>query len=339
MKTPTNSTVISKKVWANFVHTHPCGNIFQTPEMQEVYLQTKNYEPINITDVDVNGDIIGLLLAVIQKEHSGILGKFTARSIIWAGPLVKNDDLNTLDFILKEYINKIKGKVIYSQFRNIWNWSIEQKRIFEKNGYTYNDHLDVLIDLEKPEDELLMGMHKGRRKNIRRAERCSLNFAETTDVNDFEKCLLLIIETYKKVKMPCPDKTLFSSALKNLTEISNLKIFVLKLHNEIIACRFSLCYGNTIYDWYSGTDEKHLDKYPNDFLIWKILLWAKENNYYTFDFGGAGKPDEPYGVREYKIKFGGNLVNFGRFEKIHKPFLMKLGQFGIVIYKMLNGLR
>ena len=37
-------------------------------------------------------------------------------------------------------------------------------------------------------------------------------------------------------------------------------------------------------------------------------------------FGGAGKPDKPYGVRDYKLKFGGQLVNWGRFEKVHKPF-------------------
>jgi len=27
---------------------------------------------------------------------------------------------------------------------------------------------------------------------------------------------------------------------------------------------------------------------------------------------GAGKPSEKYGVRDFKAKFGGNLVNFGR---------------------------
>ena len=61
----------------------------------------------------------------------------------------------------------------------------------------------------------------------------------------------------------------------------------------------------------------HLNKYPNDFLIYHILQWGRENEYKVFDFGGAGHPDEEYGVREHKLKFGGDLVSFGRFQKVY----------------------
>ena len=36
------------KQWREFVFDHPQGNIFQTPEMAEVYTKTKNYEPITL---------------------------------------------------------------------------------------------------------------------------------------------------------------------------------------------------------------------------------------------------------------------------------------------------
>jgi len=42
----TNS--LDKTQWREFVYDHPQGNIFQTPEMVEVYKRTKNYEPISI---------------------------------------------------------------------------------------------------------------------------------------------------------------------------------------------------------------------------------------------------------------------------------------------------
>jgi len=31
-----------------------------------------------------------------------------------------------------------------------------------------------------------------------------------------------------------------------------------------------------------------------------------------FDFGGAGHPDDDHGVRDFKAKFGGELVDYGR---------------------------
>ena len=43
-----------------------------------------------------------------------------------------------------------------------------------------------------------------------------------------------------------------------------------------------------------------------------------------FDFGGAGKPVVHYGVRDYKMKFGGKLVNYGRLTLVHNPIKMKL---------------
>ena len=108
--------------WASFVENHKNGNVFQTPDMFKVYEKTKNYEPILIAVENDTGELEGILLAVIQKEHSGILGNFSARSIIMGGPLIKNDDPQILDFILKEYDNKIKSEAIYSQFRNFWDW-------------------------------------------------------------------------------------------------------------------------------------------------------------------------------------------------------------------------
>jgi len=40
---------------------------------------------------------------------------------------------------------------------------------------------------------------------------------------------------------------------------------------------------------------------------------------------GAGKLDEEYGVREFKEKFGGKLVEYGRFICVNNRLLYQLG--------------
>ena len=65
-------------------------------------------------------------------------------------------------------------------------------------------------------------------------------------------------------------------------------------------------------------------------------MWGIDNNYEIFDFGGAGDPNKPYGVRDHKLKFSGELIEFGRFEKIHKPLMMKISKFGLKIYKKIK---
>ena len=58
--------------------------------------------------------------------------------------------------------------------------------------------------------------------------------------------------------------------------------------------------------------------------------------YCLFDFGGAGKPNVPYGVRDHKLKFSENLVEFGRFEKIYHPLLYKFALLGLRLYKIIK---
>lgn len=62
------------KQWSEFVYNHPQGNVFQTPEMAEVYRRTKNYEPVTLAVVDTKTDeMLAILQAVMIKEMKGIL--------------------------------------------------------------------------------------------------------------------------------------------------------------------------------------------------------------------------------------------------------------------------
>jgi lipid II:glycine glycyltransferase (peptidoglycan interpeptide bridge formation enzyme) len=68
--------------------------------------------------------------------------------------------------------------------------------------------------------------------------------------------------------------------------------------------------------------------------MWHLLEWgANSEQYRVYDFGGAGKPDEEYGVRDFKAKFGGDLVNFGRNIFVHQPSLLKVSKLGYELYQ------
>ena len=45
----------------------------------------------------------------------------------------------------------------------------------------------------------------------------------------------------------------------------------------------------------------------------------------TFDFMGGGSPSEGYGVREFKSRFGGEEVEWGRWLKVRKKLIYYLG--------------
>ncbi len=326
---------IDKIKWSEFVSDHPNGNIFQTPEMVSVYMLTKNYEPMVVACLDPNNQIAGILVAVIQKEFEGVMGKISSRSIIWGGPLIKDNSIDVLYLILSEYIFLAKGKVIYTQIRNLHDQT-DFKVTFKNLGFRFEDHLNIHINLSKTEENLWKELHANRKKNIRKVKNDRGLVKEIKEIPEFRQACKILTEVYNKVNLPLAGESLFINANEILGKNNFFRAFGFYFENVLIGTRFVLCYKSTITDWYGGSLTKFNDKYPNDIIPWEIIIWGKQNNYTLFDFGGAGKPNEHYGVRDYKAKFGGEFVNFGRFEKVHNPWLFSLAKTGFRIWQKLK---
>lgn len=327
-------TSLKSTEWSTFVENHPNGNIFQTQEMYNFYKKTKKYDPL-ILGVIKNGEIIGLLLSVVQKQYNGPLGELTKRDLIFGGPLVLNDDPAVLDMLLKEYIIRIRKKAIFSEIRNQWDLD-GSKEIFKKNGFNYLEHLDILIKLEKGEEQLWNEMARARRKGINQAFKKIVLIKEIDLLDEIvlKESYEIIKSVYKRIKLPFHDYEFFKQSKSCLG--SSLKGFGAFSEDKMVGVRLVLCFKSNIYDWYAGALDDYLSFRPNDILPWALMKYGVKNGYKIFDFGGAGEPNVPYGVRDFKLKFGGELVEFGRFQMIHKPKMMSLAKLGLSVYKKIK---
>ena len=88
----TNIEEINRLEWSNFVLNHPQGNIFQTPEMYDLYKVTNNYTPIVFVAIK-DSKIVGVLLATIIVNGKSVINFLTKRSIITGGPIVKENNI------------------------------------------------------------------------------------------------------------------------------------------------------------------------------------------------------------------------------------------------------
>ena len=91
---------------------------------------------------------------------------------------------------------------------------------------------------------------------------------------------------------------------------------------------------NTLY--YTGLRNYHKKIYPTHLAVLGALEFGIENKLKMLDLMGAGKPNVAYGVRDYKLKFGGDLVENGRLTYILNPLLFKIGTFGLSVMKKFN---
>lgn len=327
--------LIDRKKWSEFTIEHQLGNAFQTPEMYDVYNSENNYKPVVVICECETGEYCGVLMSVIQREYSGFLGKLSSRSIIWGAPLIYNNDEEILKLVLNEYDRIVSKKAVYTQIRNLWDTEYFQN-VFEKLGYVYEEHLNILIDLNKSEDILWSEIYSRRRSQINKSERQGVTIKIFNESNLIEESYKILLDVYKRAKLPFPSLEYFQAAEKYLGKKGYLKFFGAFFEEKLIGVMYLLCYNLRTYEWYIGSYSDFMKKHPNDLIIWEIFKWGQKNNYKIFDFGGAGNPDKEYGVREYKKKFGGFIVNLGRYQKVHNKLLMSISVFGFKIWQLIK---
>ncbi len=305
--------------------------------MLNLYTQTPGYAPVFLACKDEVGNLLGILAGALLFSRKSFLKPFTTRCVLWGAPLIKSNDPDVLNILLNELDFFLRKKAIYIQFRNLNDLSF-YNTYFLSAGYKWEDHLNIIIDLKQGEKWIWDNIHTSRRKQIKRSVNrgCEVIIQDSLISEDLNKCYSLLEETYKNIGLPYPSVDYFRRVFEEFVPVHQIKAFLAYFDKDIIAFRFVLTFNNLIYDWYAASDSNHKDKYPNDLLPWEIFKWGIQHRFESFDFGGAGNPNEKYGVRDYKIKFGGEVVNYGRYQKINKPILYFLGMISLKTVKLIK---
>lgn len=322
---------VEEQDWRDFVREIPGGSVFQTPEMASVYESTVRHEPVSVFAVE-EGRIQGLVLASLIWSGGWPMKLFSGRCIVQGGPLLtKSSCAPTLLSGLDDLVSK---RALYTEIRNLQK-PVEAVPLFESSGYSFAAHLNYHLDLRKSEEEIWSGMSKGRRKGISRAEKTGLEVTEITEERQIDEFYDILKKTYSGLGMPLADKSLFTSAFRILRPLQEARFLLCISEGRTVACRAVLLFRKTLYDWYAGSVAEERAKKADEFLVWNILKWGISKGYETFDFGGAGSPDEEYGPREFKRRFGGEMVEPGRFEKVYKPTLFSFSKKMFRFYRRL----
>ncbi|MFQ5612898.1 MAG: lipid II:glycine glycyltransferase FemX [Anaerolineae bacterium] len=326
---------LDEEIWRSFVDDNPRGSIFHTPEMFRVFARTRGYRPALWAAVDNRQHPLALMLPVQVTLVNGWLRRFTTRAVAYSSVLCApgHDGREALDLLLRVYKEETKQEVLFTELRNLFNLDPLQPLLAE-HGFDYEEHLNYLIDLDRPVADILQGIGKRTRKKIRRGLRDGfVQMSEVTDRAGLDHWYDVLQKTYSNAQVPLADRSMFEAAFDELHPKGMAKFLLARVNGETAACSVELPYKDTIYGWYGGSDRAYSQYLPNEMLIWHILEWGAENGYRVYDFGGAGKPDEEYGVRDFKAKFGGELVCFGRNTYVHAPARLKLSELGYAAYR------
>lgn len=309
--------------WDSYVKTHRKASIFHTSAMVDVYRTTAGYEPFAVAALNDKDDIVALLVAVRVVTVSGIAGRFASRSILYAEPLCNDDEEGRegLVSLLEAHDNHMRSRTLYSEVRPLFAPASERQAL-EKSDYEYQDYLNYVVDLTEGADTIWQRLSKSTRQKIRRTRGRGVEIVLDSTHAGVEQMYELVQLSYQRSNVPLADASLFHAAVDHLP--AGTVQIRLAIHNDVpIAGGIALVYKSLVYAWYGGS-QRLSNLVPFDCLTWDEIEWGCRHGQRLYDFGGAGWPDEAYGPRDFKAKFGGQLVRYGRYRKIYSPWTYRV---------------
>jgi hypothetical protein len=276
------------------------------------------------------GCVLALLLPVRITLINGLLRRLTTRSVVYGSVLCApgTEGRKGLVRLLKTYTEETDGELIFTELRNLSDLG-EIQAVLNDYGFSYSDHLNYLIDLNRSTQAIFQDIGRRTRKHIRRGlRRGELVIEEVSEREGVTVCHELIRRSYQAAHVPLADRSLFEAAFDQLYAKRMVKFTLARVNQIPVSASVELLYKDVIFGWYGGVNRAFRSYTSSEILTWHILRWGADNGYRLYDFGGAGEPDKHYGVRDFKAKFGGNLVCYGRNTYVHSPTLFRLSKQG-----------
>ena len=338
---------IDPQQWQALIDRSPYATWFQTPEAYEFYAANPDEMMPFAYGVERECTLCALCVGYVTKERSAIKQYFTRRAIIIGGPLIDNDATAEEVAALLNVVKKLQRSdlqpagrstakrsiglsPIYIETRNFHDYSA-WKSVFESCGFIYNQHLNFHVDTTSL-DQAQSRIGKHRWRYIRLSMRDGAKIVDNPTLEQVRAFYTILQDLYRtKVRTPLWSWEFF----EQLYHTEHARYILVELDGQIVGGTACVCLpGKTVYEWYAcGLDDCRDDIRPLSVAIWGEMQLAAENGYPLFDFMGAGSPDQPYGVRDFKSEFGGELVEHGRFLCVRKPLLYWIGKMGVKFLK------
>jgi len=208
--------------------------------------------------------------------------------------------------------------------------------------------IDWALDLEKTEEELLIGMKPKTRYNINLAQRKGVTVREGTAA-DLITVWQLFMETAGRNKIRLHSQSYYWQMWDHLSS-KYLKILIAEYQGVPLAGMFLTLFGDTATYLHGGSSRMSRGAGSGSagkeamapyMLHWEAIKMAKSLGLKQYNFGGvAGASDENHawaGITRFKKGFGGFEILYpGSFDLIYSPIWYNVYKQGRKLRKILK---
>jgi lipid II:glycine glycyltransferase (peptidoglycan interpeptide bridge formation enzyme) len=197
------------------------------------------------------------------------------------------------------------------------------------------------LDLRQRPEELLAGMNKWTRRNIRRGEShgVTVRLGTESDLPTFFALKEAGMARKRNRYSRFPDDY-FRDLWQIFRPGGHVELFLADSRRETVSALLAIAFGEAVYAYATAWSGRHGADKPNEVLEWEAITWARAQGYRYFDFegvsreladaahaqGGVVDPAElgrlAGKITRFKLGFGGDLVLYPRtYSFVPNPFL------------------
>jgi len=169
----------------------------------------------------------------------------------------------------------------------------------------------LLLDLTRPEEDLLAAMKQKTRYNIRLAMRHGVQVRLGTPA-DLDIFYRLYAETARRDGFPIRPADYYRDAWGSFLEAGHARLLLAEVAGEVVAGLILFLFGPTAWYMYGASSDRHRERMPNYLLQWEAIRCARAAGCTLYDLWGAPdtlvESDPMWGVVRFKLGLGGQLV-------------------------------
>lgn len=258
--------------------------------------------------------LVGVTLLIKEEARRG------RHLLIPGGPIIdwENKDL------VKFFLQSIKGlakkeRAWFVRLRPELLDTDKNQRFFSSLGFIPAPmHLHAentwVLDVTPSEDDLLKGMRKSTRYEVRKSLKSGLSLEMTVDEKKSKVLKRLQDLTVARHKFVGFSEKIFKAQLKTFGSDDQAVLFLCKKGREVLVAAIIIFYGDTAYYHHSASTIKYKKLSASYFLQWQVIKDAKRRGIKYYNFWGIspeGKKNHRfYGVTVFKTGFGGVRVDW-----------------------------
>jgi len=325
----------NKNEWDSFVKANSTGSFLQSFEWGE-FMATQKEKIWRFAVVEgETWKAVFLLVMSKLKMNQRVL-------YIPRGPVIeevshKEKVLGAIFEMLDDMARREKAVMVQidphsNEFE--WEQSFDQHG-FVKSEQNVQPRHTLILDIRKPDEEILNAMHQKTRYNIRLAEKKGI---EVIVDNGMYKEFL---ELLKKTELRQEIKMFSADYFQKILAVPFVKLYLAKYDGKIIAANIMIFWNDTATYLFGASDHEFRNLMAPHLLQWQAIKDAKAANCWFYDFWGAAPPDAKgqeanwFGFTKFKMGFSpdAELTEYlGTYEKIYNPAI-------VGIYRFLQSLR